>query len=150
MNIFASFECPVKSAKYLDNKRLSKMLLESVQLLSTAVNLSANNQVAPYKSTHINHPATKWTAAVYGNYEWVLEHARALSIEYTSRFGKHHKCTQYLRTLTTLGLTYIPHGERTEFVNCTTYKNEKDINLAYRKYLNDKWLSDKVPPRSAI
>lgn len=37
MNIFASFPCPKQSAQYLDNKRVIKMILESAQLLFTAL-----------------------------------------------------------------------------------------------------------------
>ena len=37
MNIFALDPCPVKSAQYLDDKRVIKMILESAQLISTAI-----------------------------------------------------------------------------------------------------------------
>lgn len=37
MNIFASYECPIKSAQYLDTLRCNKMILESAQILSTVL-----------------------------------------------------------------------------------------------------------------
>lgn len=37
MNIFFSDECPVKCAEYLDDKRVIKMILETGQMLSTAI-----------------------------------------------------------------------------------------------------------------
>lgn len=37
MNIFISSPSPTKSAKFLDNSRLIKMILETAQLLSTSL-----------------------------------------------------------------------------------------------------------------
>ena len=67
MNIFAIEGNPktneidwVKSAKSLDNYRVVKMILESCQMLCTTLNELYGEQVAPYRSTHKNHPSTKW------------------------------------------------------------------------------------------
>ena len=50
----------VKSAQSQDNYRVVKMILESTQMLCCAINEQANNQITPYRSTHKNHPSTKW------------------------------------------------------------------------------------------
>ena len=58
MNIFVINKDPEISARYLDIKRKNKMLIESVQMLSSAINM--NGGTVSYKTTHINHPCTKW------------------------------------------------------------------------------------------
>ena len=50
----------VKSAQSLDNYRVVKMILESCQMLCTAINHQHGAKVTPYKNAHLNHPSTKW------------------------------------------------------------------------------------------
>ena len=148
MNIFATFQCPIQSAKYLDDKRVIKMILESAQLLSTAIFLNASNE-NPYKPTHRKHPCTIWSAKSRSNYEWLLEHFIALSNEYHIRYNKKHKCLELLLQLSN-AKKYITNGPITTFANCTTNKEHnidfryiKDIHLAYRLYLAERWKHDK-------
>lgn len=143
MNIFASSPNPYECATLLDSKRVIKMVLESCQLLSTAVNLSGG--ISPYRSTHINHPCSIWTRSSKHNYNWLLKHFEALLQEYTLRYGKIHKCQQYLPILTE-GAKFIRDGEFTQFPNCTTYKHIENVHEAYRLYLNEKWKNDKRTP----
>jgi hypothetical protein len=117
MNIFVTDECPIKSAQNLDDKRVIKMILESAQMLSVAMHVwCAPNP--PYKMTHKNHPCTVWARTTQANYQWLLDHFKALLSEYTSRYGKKHKCQQYVNTFQD-AIIYIPAGERTPFANCT-------------------------------
>lgn len=143
MNIFATFDCPIKSARYLDNKRVIKMILESAQMLSTAINFYGGK--APYKSTHINHPCSVWVRESRVNYIWLLRHFIALSQEYTKRYGKIHKSSQYTEFFKENELS-IPNGIPTPFPNCTTLKHVGNTHLAYRLYLNKKWKNDKIKP----
>lgn len=55
MNIFILDTDPIVAAKYLCDKHIVKMAVESCQLLSTAL----PQDKAPYKHTHINHPCAK-------------------------------------------------------------------------------------------
>lgn len=66
MNIFILSLDPIQSAQYHCDQHLSKMILESAQMASTALfhllpphkwNLIRNHI---YKPTHPNHPCTKW------------------------------------------------------------------------------------------
>ena len=50
----------VASAKSQDNYRVVKMILESVQMLCTAINLQHGYQITPYKNAHPKHPSTLW------------------------------------------------------------------------------------------
>ena len=59
MNIFAIEQTPtgaidwVKSAQSQDNYRVVKMILESVQMLCTAINDQHGEQVTPYRNAHL-------------------------------------------------------------------------------------------------
>lgn len=60
MNIFYLDENPNLCAQYHCDRHVIKMILESAQLLCTALNVVAGQQVTPYKSTHVNHPCSIW------------------------------------------------------------------------------------------
>lgn len=143
MNIFISDPSPNKSAEYLDDKRVIKMILESAQLMSTAINLSGGE--GPYKSTHVNHPCSIWTRANSNNYAWLFLHFEALCFEYTKRYGKVHKCASLADQLSK-GILLLPKGPMELPPNCTTLKDEPDIYKAYRDYLSLKWKNDKRTP----
>ena len=66
MNIFATNSDPALAAKFLDDKRVVKMCLESAQLLCTAV-IECGGE-APYKSIHKNHPCSIWVRKSRSNY----------------------------------------------------------------------------------
>ena len=150
MNIFVTSSCPVKSAEYLDNKRCVKMLLESAQLLCTAVNVHGGK--APYKTSHLNHPSNVWCRATRANWDWLFSHYLALCSEYTRRYGKIHKSSLIQSEL--ISQRYlIPDGELTPFANCARnlskgvdYTHEKDVTLAYQLYLSDRWETDAREP----
>lgn len=143
MNIFVSFPDPELSAKYLDDKRVIKMILESAQLLSTAITVRGGD--GPYKVTHKNHPCAIWCRETKANYDWLYEHFLALSQEYFDRYSKVHKCLS-ISSILREGRELMPNGELTPFPNCTIFKEESDVHLAYRTYLNHKWDVDKRKP----
>lgn len=176
MNIFASSKCPIQSAQALDNSRVVKMVLESAQILHTSLyfhnkSLYYTAEYTPiviknskvlcsspktktayylfgvrtYAPSHINHVIVRWARTSHGNYTWLLRHFQALCQEYTRRYGKIHKCEQYL-SIFKEHANLLPTGSRTPFVNCTVYKDEPDVHVAYKKYLQDKWDNDKRTP----
>lgn len=147
MNIFASSPCPEKCAQYLDDKRVVKMVLESAQMLSTAIVCRSSYDLAPYKPTHINHPCTVWVRRNHFNYLWMLNHFKALCKEYTRRFKKRHKCEDYVLTFSR-GIMFMRLGEgQTPFPNCTDIKdNMINVHDAYKSYLKNKWINDKRTP----
>jgi hypothetical protein len=150
MNIFVTSPCPVESAKFLDDKRVNKMILESAQMLSTAIN--ENGLVAPYKSTHKNHPANAWARETRSNWFWLYKHYIALCEQYTKTTGKIHKTSLLKDTL--LEQSYcIPNGELTPFVNCAAnleknlnFKQVENVFDAYTLYLKERWKHDKLTP----
>lgn len=145
MNIFMTSKCPIESAWYLDDKRVVKMVLESTQLLCTALNL--NGIKTPYKSTHSNHPCTKWVMESNQNWRWVHDHAVALCAEYRKRYDKTHACLKVLDEIKNMGV-HLPDAGLTEFEGCTgKYDNTNlPITLKYKMLLSDKWNEDKREP----
>ncbi len=78
MNIFALSECPEQSALWLDDIRKNKMILESAQMLSTAIRrLDPDTTLPVYKLAYINHPCSKWARATRGNFMWLIKHMSA-------------------------------------------------------------------------
>ena len=64
MNIFKLDATPELCAQVHCDKHVSKMILESAQMLCTV--FWSNNQTAPYKPVHAKHPCTLWAGASLG------------------------------------------------------------------------------------
>ena len=82
MNIFYLDEDPRLCAQYHCDRHVIKMILESAQLLCTAVNILAGEQVTPYKSTHVNHPCSIWVRESFDNWNYVWNLAKHLEVEW--------------------------------------------------------------------
>lgn len=152
MNIFASSPCPIQSAKFLDSKRVTKMVLESAQLLSAALLLNGYTGSDVYKISHKNHPSSVWTRSTRGNYKWLLAHFKALCEEYTARYGKTHKSSE-LMPIFQANIDLIPDGELQPFSNNARnlekgvdFTNTLDTCMAYQLYLASRWETDKREP----
>ncbi len=146
MNVFASYSCPKESAAFLDRVRRNKMIIESTQILCTALRFHGCKDESIYKATHSKHPCVIW-AGKRGNYRWLLDHVFALNELYKQESGKDHKsfalyqkCVKYAK--------YIPIGE-SQFENCTRsarygldYTEVYHIHHAYKAYIVGKWLNE--------
>ena len=98
MNIFAVDSNPVSAAQMLCDKHINKMIIESCQMLCTAMHIRGSSRPGPYRATFKNHPCTVWAATSRENWQWLFDHALALYNEKVFRFGGTHKC--YDRVLT--------------------------------------------------
>lgn len=87
MNIFVLDENPKIAASYHNDKHVIKMILESAQMLCTAINFMKGDQVTLYKSTHLSHPCTTWTRRSLGNWLWLYQLMLELNEEYKLRFN---------------------------------------------------------------
>ena len=136
MNIFFLDETPEKSAKFLCDKHVPKMLLESAQMLSTAVQKYTDRIEELYKPAYPNHPMTKWVGFNRDCFRWALENAVFISQEYCKRFKKLHKSSKIINTIYDNSyIDDIPDGFFKEPPQCMPdeYK-DKDYVVAYRKY----------------
>lgn len=132
MNIFAVHEDPKVAARMLCDRHVVKMILESVQMLSTVIHKSGES--GPTKPTHHNHPCTQWAGCSRENYMWLWEHLGELCTEYTSRYKKIHSYQQHLDTLFTYS-NNLPSSGLDPFAQAMPekYKNPNAIK-AYRDY----------------
>lgn len=121
------------------------MIVEGVQLMSTALNKQAGGQIAPYKSAPGPTVLIDWTAQSQAQFMWVHEHTKALALEYYRRTKKQHKSFKHLRPLLTMALTRLKDGVLTGFVNYAKNKSKgldythmQDVHKAYRLYLQQQ------------
>lgn len=175
MNIFFTDSDPYKCALYLDDKRVTKMVLETAQMLCTAINehgglvkkqnglnkrgkpkydyffkLSGNKA---YKPTHTNHPSNIWCRQTRANYAWLLQHFVFLASQHKVRRGNEHKSFELLIKDLTKHITFVPKGKLTTFANCAANAgkglNFKDLPVhdAYITYLAERFKGDKLAPK---
>ena len=86
MNIFVLDHDITRCAQAHCDRHVNKMILESVQMLCTALNKKGFS--TPYRSTHANHPCVLWVGESYDNFQWLCRLALALNAEYRFRYGK--------------------------------------------------------------
>lgn len=134
MNIFVLHSDPEICARFHCDKHVGKMLLESCQIMSTAVQLELGKEIEGlYKKTHISHPCVKWCRESKHNFHWLWRLASNLSNEFAYRFYKTHKSSELLIPL----LQYIGifSSKKLKFIQCMpeTYKQASTIK-AYRDY----------------
>ena len=147
MNIFVLDRNPITAARMMCDKHIPKMVVESAQMMASAVRRwGATDDVMPltkagkpYKGGYAHHPCTVWAGDTFDNFSWLTDHAIALCVEYTSRFGKVHACADPISQLWHLGVDWVGAGKRTPFAQAMPdeYLNE-DAVKAYRAYYHSK------------
>ena len=148
MNIFI-LDTDIKTcAQYHCDQHVVKMILESVQMLCTALN--KKGFTTPYKSTHIKHPCVLWVEESFENFLWLKDLALELNTEYRFRYEKDsdHKSISVLSEIT--NCSYENEG-LTEFAQAMPdeYKVPGDAVKAYRQfYLGEKMKFAKWSKRS--
>lgn len=135
MNIFVLDTDPQRAAQYHCDKHISKMILESAQMLSTVLGGS-------YKPTHKNHPCTKWVAESRSNASWLIALTYALNQEWQMRYLHHssHKSLIVVEQLVdTCAINALPSIGLTPFAQAMPdqYKHEDPV-VAYRTYYKSK------------
>jgi hypothetical protein len=148
MNLFVLDQDIQKSAQYLDDKRLNKMMLETMQLICSTLNLAGYK--TPYKTTHKNHPVTIWARESRENFIYLCRYFMFLSTERKNRFGRMHKCDEVYIGLVLFDIPAYYHScpdiPATPFKNCSLRKDIPDIVEAYRETMKIKWANDKRKP----
>ena len=150
MNIFILDKNIEKCAQYHCDQHVVKMILESVQMLCTALNKKGFD--TPYKSTHTKHPCVLWVEESYENFQWLQKLAIELNKEYLYRYEKNisHKSISILDDIKSC--KYENKG-LTEFAQAMPdkYKVPNDAVKAYRQfYIGEKmgfakWTKRKQP-----
>ena len=160
MNIFYLDKDPKLASKYHNDKHTVKMILELAQLLCTAhrvldgelyIELTNKNRRVKrwkhntldnifYKTTHVNHPCSKWIRASKDHYEWTYKLFVELCKEYTLRFKKIHLTEVKLKNvLSTLPKNIPENGFVDPPQAMPNYCKCKNAVDGYRKYyMNEK------------
>lgn len=129
MNIFILDKKIEKCAQYHCDQHVVKMILESVQILCTALN--KKGFTTPYKSTHVKHPCVLW---VEESFEKDSDHKSIFVLNEISNYKYGNK-----------GLTEFPQAMPDK------YKIPGNAVKAYRQfYLGEKmkfarWTKRSIP-----
>ena len=126
MNLFILSLNFQECAESMFDKHVSKMILEAVQMLCTAIQLidedsEINTKIQIYKIAHKNHPVTIWMRTSLENYTWALNLVDAMHTEWKHRYNhppeKMHKSyvvAQYLGQ-------YAPSADKFPTVGMTPF-----------------------------
>ena len=160
MNIFVVDSNPINAARLLPDKHVTKMILESAQMLSIVFSahywdigevMKVNGEPFNTKrGAFKNHPCTKWAAESPYNCAWLIQHALGLCDEFNLRYEHKHKLTKSL-----FNSKLLFHRETGEIITCYNqvtgfarampdylkYDDTIDDVEAYHRYLNTKeWI----------
>lgn len=111
-------------------------------MLSTAHHVIDGNEndLIPYKMTHINHPCSIWVRKTMANYLWMRDFTHRLCVEYTYRYERIHKTfDDALPFLMNPPNRIDPSNERTPFAIAMpdACKTIGDAVASYRTYYNE-------------
>ena len=137
MNIFFLDKDPVKAAQLQCDKHVVKMVLETAQMISTAVRSQGHD--VGYKSAYPKHPMTIWVNKSNHNFAWALEHGLALGEEYTHRYNKIHASHKMLKMIQDLKIKGNANYMTTP-PQCMPdeYKKISYVDAYRNYYVNDK------------
>lgn len=140
MNIFVLDKNIKLCAEFHCDQHVVKMILESVQMLCTALNKKGFE--TPYKSTHAKHPCVLWVEHSYSNFVWLTELTKALNAEYRYRFNKTHD-HKSMNVLAQVEKLKYPDLGLTEFAQAMPeqYKVKGNAVAAYRNFYRGEKLS---------
>ena len=162
MNIFAVDTDPIKAAKALPDKHVTKMILESAQMLALVfsdhywgIGTVSKVDGTPFKTqkgAFKKHPCTIWAAASPANCAWLIQHACALCTEFRRRYGHKHKleksifeCKKLFHRETGENITI--HNMVESFARAMPDEFKLDTSIddieAYRMYVSSKeWVAN--------
>ena len=142
MNIFATHNNPRIAAYALDDLRTNKMIVESAQMLSTALVLHGGPVY--YKPCYHHHPCTVWTGTSRANWKWLHAHAMFMCKRFLAKTGRNHMTHEILVDMKD-EVNFLPVNRLTPFANCSLFKDVSVI-AGYRQTMLQKWETDYKQP----
>jgi hypothetical protein len=108
MNVFYLDDDPVTAAAWLCDQHVSKMILESAQMMCTAIRMHMGLEDTPreelpeelkflYKKAHPKHGSTIWVGECFRNFQWLFSHVVQMHSQHKHRFGTRHKSFRVAR-----------------------------------------------------
>ena len=145
MNLFILSLLQKQIAEWMFDSHIVKIILEAVQVLSTAKRLvdpDDPTNATLYKMAHKNHPVTIWVRQSQQNYIWTLILVYEMHKEWRYRFG--HTKEEYHKSFLVAGqlLKHMPSADKfprqglTPFAQAMPeeYKVPGDPVKAYQQY----------------
>lgn len=159
MNIFILDTNPHLAAEAICDQHLNKMILESTQMICTALHTLRPGlwNSSLYKPVQPKHPCNKWLIQAKGNMDWLYSHAMSMEIERHIRWRnkeRHSSIDVLDAAMTILDGEYNLEQKQTPFVyvgNQVIFSNESDetVVATYRDYYRTKnynwWEAGKKP-----
>lgn len=153
MQIFRVHENHQVSAQFLDNRRLSKQVLEMYQIIRVCLGAM---DIIETNTRYLSHPIVK---SIYNEGHPYLidayEFLQILDREHQRRGG--NRSTEFKGDLDALGKLIDVHAVRfnsNKIPPYFVYGDEKiygeTVYESYEKLLFEKWQADKIPPRCNI
>ena len=150
MNIFVLDREIKQCAQYHCDQHVSKMILESVQMLCTSLN--KKGFATPYKSTHVKHPCVLWVEESYSNFLWLKELAIELNREFKFRYDRDNDHAS-IKILSEIKKCKFSDNGLTEFAQAmpNEYKFKNNAVRAYRNFYRGekskfaKWTKRPIP-----
>jgi len=146
MNLFILSLNFTECAEFMFDKHVSKIILEAVQMLCTAVQIidpdnAVCTKIKLYKIAHKNHPVTIWMRTSLSNFMWTLDLIEAMHNEWKYRYDhpqdKMHKSYIVARHLR----EYAPTSDKFPQMGLTAFALAMPVECkcddaieAYRKY----------------
>jgi len=163
MNIHFFTDNPIENAKYLDDNRLKKMIIENFQMFTEALAAhgcpdhklpkTKSGNIYKYGSPHKNHPSNVWLRQSRSNFMWLIKYTEAMWRRYQAIPYKGNENVPANLARVKKAAKYIPEGPLTKFANCAAKKDAgidytymNDVFLAYQMYMNDRWDGDSKQP----
>jgi len=157
MNIFIVERDPIKAARILPDRHVTKMILESAQMISLVfsphywdIGTVSKVNGEPFKTAKgafKKHPCTVWAAGNEANCAWLIQHACGLCREFLFRYDKVHGLTKSIWDAKRLfhrevGEPITIHSMVEDFARAMPEDIKFDDTIddieAYRRYLNTK------------
>jgi hypothetical protein len=153
-----------KTAKFIDNVRLNKFIVEFEQMLNVAMAkhgassdkdllVRVNGKAFGVKG-HANHPCTVWVGKNRSNFLHMVRSLLEFYNEHIRRGGKGHANVKENILRATRFAKNIPQGKLTPFANCAahsdlgiSFKHLTDTHKAYKLYIQERWKIDKKEPK---
>ena len=149
MNLFTISDNTKHCVQSLDDVLLRKTIVESAQMLSTAIQLNDKIKNKPeglYKIYNANEEHNAWVRESKYNFKWTFYYLIDALNEYRYRFDKNHDTwrvaqliPQYEDTFPNVSITPFPRKFNKEYENYDELMNMKDTFKAYKLYLATKW-----------
>lgn len=164
MNIFVLDRNPYRAASYQCDKHVVKMIVETSQLLSTALYRSQNifkkksitsevqdylfenfprkdkyGNTKPYGIGYVNHPCSVWVSENRSNFIWTIQLLDGLCQQYSFIYGKEHFCQKMIDFYFTK-CSLFKESQLTRFKLCMPdiYKEEDEVKSYQSFYRFEK------------